>query len=59
LDPVTFVTFQEILFPKSSWEYNIDSIKAIPVQIWKHGKSCWPFFKEKNEYVVTPKKEKL
>ena len=59
MDPATFVTLQEILSPKSSWEYKIDSIKAIPLQIWEQGKSCWGFFKKKNEYVVTPKKETL
>ena len=57
MDPVTFVTFQEMLMPKSSWKYKIDSIKGIPLQ--KHRKSCRPFCKKKNEYVVSHRKEKM
>ena len=59
LDPVTFVTFQDVMSPKSTWRYKIDSIKSIPHQIWKQVKFCWPLFKKKIEYVVTPKPEKL
>ena len=57
MDPVTFVTFQEMLMPKSSWKYKIDSIKGIPLK--KHRKSCRPFCKKKNEYVVSHRKEKM
>jgi hypothetical protein len=53
------VKLQEIRSPKSSWESKIDSIKAIPSQMWEQGKSCWPFFKKKDEYVVTPAKKEM
>jgi hypothetical protein len=56
LDPVTFVTFQEMLMPESSWQ---DSINAMPSQTWEQYKSCWPFFKKKNEYIITEKKAEL
>ena len=59
LDPATFATFQQILTNKSSGKYKIGSIKATPSKICEQGKSCWGFFKKKNEYVVTPKKETL